>query len=100
LPTLKIYYDALAHYIKQMGGQLYVDRHGIVNVYLPIVIEEVPGGVQYHLIGRIQDEHVIVEKCIVMYEDSIHEVDPSELEQWASYVNSFFHSRGKAEGEV
>ncbi len=90
MKRIEIFYDALTEYIKRMGGHLLIDKHGIVDVYLPVVIEEVPGGVQYHLIGKILGDRVVVEKCIVMYEDEIHEVDPSELEGWANYVNTSF----------
>lgn len=95
LGEIRIYYDALAEYIKRMGGHLYVDKNRVVDVYLPVVVEEVPGGVQYHLIGKLVDDIVVVKACIVMYQDEIHEVDPSELAGWANYVNSLH--RGEEE---
>ncbi len=87
---VELYYDAITEYIKRMGGQLYVSK-GVVDVYLPVVIEEVPGGVQYHLIGKLVDDKVLIYKCFVTYQDEIHEVEPDELRDWARYVNNTFH---------
>lgn len=87
---VSLYYDAITEYIRRMGGQLYVSK-GVVDVYLPVIIEEVPGGVQYHLIGRLVDDRVVVYRCFVTYQDEIREVDPSELIEWAKYVNKSFH---------
>ncbi len=95
LGEIILYYDALTEYIKRMGGQLYVSGKGIVDVYLPVIVEEVPGGVQYHLIGKLVDDKVVVYKCIVMYQDEIHEVKPEELANWANYINTSFRRGGE-----
>lgn len=87
--TTKLLRCALEEYLREVGGHITI--HGEeAEIVLPVVIEEVPGGVQFNLKGRIVDDYVEIHECTVSYESETHHVEPIDLETWALYVNEKF----------
>jgi hypothetical protein len=80
---------AIEEYIRRMGGHILVEDND-VEIYLPIIIEEVPGGVQFKLKGRISGDYIVVTYCEATVEDEAHSIKPSDLVNWAHYVNERF----------
>ncbi len=80
---------ALEKYIDEMGGQVHEDA-GNLEIIVPIAIEEVPGGVQFTLRGRIEGEYVVIEEVMVSYHDEQAIIKPIDLESWIHYVNERF----------
>ncbi|WP_245521821.1 hypothetical protein [Staphylothermus hellenicus] len=80
---------AIEEYIRKTGGQLVIEDHS-VEVYLPVVIDEVPGGVQFKMKGRIENDYIVVEECTVTVENESHNIKPVDLMNWTNYVNENF----------
>ncbi len=86
---IKLLRCAIEEYIRKMGGHILVEDDN-VEIYLPIIIEEVPGGVQFKLKGKITNNYIIVTYCEAAVEDEAHSIKPADLVNWAHYVNERF----------
>ena len=80
---------ALEEYVRKTGGHITKENRK-VEVILPVIVEEVPGGIQFRLKGRIENEYYVIEECITMYQGESHKIKPIDLENWANYVNEHF----------
>lgn len=87
--TTKLLRCALEEYLREVGGHIMVLGRE-AEIVLPVVIEEVPGGVQFNLKGRIVGDYIEIYECTVSYESETHHVEPVDLETWALYVNEKF----------
>ena|GEM_PF-5259877 len=80
---------ALEKYIDEIGGQIH-EESGKVEIIVPIAVEEVPGGVQFTLKGRIEGDYIVIEEVTVSYHDEHANIKPIDLESWIHYVNERF----------
>ncbi len=87
--TVRLLRCALEEYLRAVGGHI-MFTNDEVEAVLPVVIEEVPGGVQFNLKGRLVGNYIEIYECTVSYESETHHVEPIDLETWALYVNERF----------
>ncbi len=80
---------ALEKYIDEIGGQIH-EESGKVEIIVPIAVEEVPGGVQFTLKGRIEGDYIVIEEVTVSYHDEHANIKPIDLESWIHSVNERF----------
>ncbi|ABN70535.1 hypothetical protein Smar_1445 [Staphylothermus marinus F1] len=86
---VKLLRCAIEEYIRKTGGHIIVEDH-TVEIFLPVVIDEVPGGVQFKIKGRIEDDYVVIEQCTITVENEFHDIKPIDLTNWTNYVNENF----------
>ncbi len=82
-------YEAMKRYVERMGGDIRVSGD-TVEIYIPVVVEEVAGGVQFQFIGRLRGDELLLEKCYVRTEEEKREVHLEDLVPWINYINKVF----------
>lgn len=80
---------AIEEYTRKTGGHIIVEDNN-VEIYLPVVIDEVPGGAQFKIIGRIEEDYIVIVRCIATVENESHDIKPVDLKNWVNYVNERF----------
>ncbi len=87
---VKIQLKALKDYIDRIGGTIIIEGNN-VEVFIPVEVEEVAGGIQYHIKGRIEDNDIIIETCVVNVETGrVASIDIKDLLPWLKYISERF----------
>ncbi len=86
---LRVGLRALKRYVERVGGDIRV-AGDIVEVYVPVVVEEVAGGVLFQFIGRVEGDDAVLEKCYLRTEDEKREIHLEDLEPWIRYIARVF----------
>jgi len=87
---VKIKLKALKEYIDRIGGTIIIDNSD-VDIIIPVEVEEVSGGIQYRIKGRIEGNDVVIEDCVVSIEATkVANIDVRDLVPWLKYISEYF----------
>jgi len=83
---VRVNYHALKSYIDKVGGTL-IEENNNVEILIPVVVEEVTGGIQFHLKGTRIGDDVVIKSCTVTIEsEKTASIDVSDLDPWLRYI--------------
>lgn len=87
---VKIRLEALKNYVDRIGGTIIIEGDSI-DVFIPIAVEEVAGGIQYHIKGKVVGSDMVLEECTIHVEaGKVASVNVKDLVPWLKYISEYF----------
>ena len=84
--SVRIEYRAMKKYVDRVGGSV-IEEGDRVEIIIPVVIDEVAGGVQFRLKGHIENSDLVITQCNIHIEaEQRVKVNVKDLDPWLRYI--------------